>query len=87
MSAHGLTVVEIPRPDRTAAALRANDRRVIAERGPFAAIADAPTAAGACRRANLVLGMHRWGKGHAPARPSDVLTALSTFRLLNQPRR
>ena len=85
MSAHGLTVVEIPR-GRTAGANEANDRRVIARRGPFAAIADAPTAAGACRRASLVLGMHRWGKGHAPARPSDVLTALRTFQLLYQPR-
>ena len=86
MTAHGLTVEEIPR-GRTAGANEAKDKQVIARRGPFAAIADAPTLAGATRRASLVLGMHRWGKGHAPARPCDVLAALGTWRLLNTPRK
>jgi len=69
--------------DRLEAARRAIDEAAIARRGPYAAIMAAPSARCAERRASLVLGMHRWGKGHPPARPYDVLAALGTWRLLN----
>ena len=78
----GLTVEQVPR-GRTAGANEANDRQVIYRRGPFAAIADAPTEGTACRRAALVLGLHRWSPGQAKILPSRVETALRTWRLLH----
>jgi len=75
-----LTVTNSPR--LLEAANRANDEAVIRKRGPFAAIMAAPTEATAVRRAALVLGMHHWAPCPPPL-PSNVASALMTFRLLH----
>lgn len=74
-----LTVQEIPRSGWEPALRRALNEKAINQLGPYAAIIAAPDEDHAVRRANAVLGMHRWGKGHVRAAPHDVVAALATF--------
>lgn len=73
--------------DNLAAARRANDEKVIRERGPLAAVMSAPSEDTAVRRAQMILAtdnvLERIRRPFATCSPAEVVQALAGWHLLN----